>query len=202
MKLSAGEKKKKMTDKEKLSTAYHEAGHVIAGYFSNPNYQLSRVEISPRTSSLGLTATDIDERKFAYFKEDFENLILECLGGMAAEEVVYHSHTSGVIEDLSEATAIAVNMVRAYGMNDLIGPMQIAPEITDSEHFKAIADTQVSENLKKLLNKTIRIISEHRAYLDALAKTLVEKEVILGNEIEEIFAKVKHDLEEQENAKT
>lgn len=194
MKLSAGEKKEKMTDKEKLSTAYHEAGHVIAGYFSSPNYLLKRVEISPRSSSLGLTATDVDEKKFSYFKEDFENLIVEYLGGLAAEEVIYHSHSSGVVADLSYATVAVANMVRVYGMSKEIGPMQIIADVTDSEFMKAKAEAEISEILKELLKKTITIISEHRPYLEALAKALVEKEVVLGNEIEEIFNQVKTSL--------
>lgn len=194
MRLSAGEKKEKMTDKEKLSTAYHEAGHVIAGYFSSPNYLLKRVEISPRAVSLGLTATDVDEKKFSYFKEDFENLIIECLGGLAAEEVIYNSHSSGVVSDLSYATAAVANMVRVYGMSKEVGPIQIVPEITDSEFLKAMAEKEISKILKDLLAKTIGIISEHRPYLEALAKALVEREVVLGNEIEEIFDQVKTSL--------
>ncbi len=194
MKLSAGEKKEKMTDKEKLSTAYHEAGHVIAGYFSTPNYLLKRVEISPRAASLGLTATDIDEKKFSYFKEDFENLIIEYLGGFAAEEVIYGSHTSGVTSDLAYATATAANMVRAFGMCDTIGPMQVIPGVTDSESTKATAETQIAEILKIMKKKSVDVVSKHRPFLEALAKALVEKEVVLGNEIEEIFAKVKKSL--------
>ncbi len=194
MKLAAGEKREKMTDKEKLSTAYHEAGHVIAGYFSTPNYQLKRVEISPRASSLGLTATDIDEKKFSYFKEDFENLIVEYLGGLAAEEVIYGSHSSGVLADLAYATTAAANMVKAFGMCDVIGPMQVIPDVTNSEATKAMADAQIAEILKKMKKKSIDVVSKHIPYLEALAKALVEKEVILGNEIEEIFTKVKKSL--------
>lgn len=194
MKLAAGEKREKMTDKEKLSTAYHEAGHVIAGYFSTPNYQLKRVEISPRASSLGLTATDIDEKKFSYFKEDFENLIVEYLGGLAAEEVIYGSHSSGVLADLAYATTAAANMVKAFGMCDVIGPMQVIPDVTNSEATKAMADAQIAEILKKMKKKSIDVVSKHIPYLEALAKELVEKEVILGNEIEEIFTKVKKSL--------
>ena len=202
MKLAAGEKREKMTDKEKLSTAYHEAGHVIAGYFSTPNYQLKRVEISPRASSLGLTATDIDEKKFSYFKEDFENLIVEYLGGLAAEEVIYGSHSSGVLADRAYATTAAANMVKAFGMCDVIGPMQVIPDVTNSEATKAMADAQIAEILKKMKKKSINVVSKHIPYLEALAKALVEKEVILGNEIEEIFTKVKKSLSNENDGQT
>lgn len=190
MKLSDGEKKEKMTEKERIATAYHEAGHVIAGYFSNPNYPFKRVEITPRASSLGLTVTDIDEKKFSYFKEDFERRIIELLGGLCAEEIVYGSHSSGVITDLSYATSIATNMVRAYGMDEDFGVMQIISNVNDSPYTRQRSEIAISNILEKQKDKTFKIINEHRAYLDALAKELISKEVVIGNEIEEIFKKV------------
>lgn len=195
MRLSAGENKYVMTEKERELTAYHEAGHVIAGYFSDPEgYKLSRVEITPRTQSLGLTCGDTDENKLSYFKKDYENMIIHFLGGLAAEELKYKDHTSGVRADLSMATATASNMIRLYGMGKSIGPMVPLIDITDSQHTRAKYEEEINETLKRLSLEAYNIISEHILYLDALASALLEKEVVLGNEIEKIFAKVDSEI--------
>lgn len=194
MKLSDGEKKEMMTEKEKLATAYHEAGHVIAGYFSRKDYMLKRVEITPRTLSLGLTATDVDEKKHSYFKEDFECDIIELLGGLCAEEIIYGSHTSGVVSDLAYATATASNMVRAYGMSSELGILQVIQGVTDSALTLREAEISTMKILNTQKEKTFDIIRSHLPYLEALANALVEKEVVMGNEIEELFKNVTSSL--------
>lgn len=194
MRLSSGEKSSKMTEKERRLTAYHEAGHVIAAYFSNPNYALTRVEISPRSQSLGLTVSEIDESKHTYFKKDFENLIILCYGGLAAEELVFGAHSSGVSADLVSATLHATNTVRAYGMCEEFGPFAVIPGLTDSLYAKDTTEKLIQKLLNELLAKTKEIVKENRPYLDALAEALIEKEVVLGNEIEEIFKKVSEEL--------
>lgn len=191
MRLSAGENKYSMTDKERELTAFHEAGHVIAGYFSDPEgYKLNRVEITPRTESLGLTCGDTDENKLSYFKKDYENTVIHFLGGMAAEKLKFNDHTSGVKADIASATAIVANMIRIYGMGSSLGPMVPLVDVTDSAYIRELADKEIREKLDNLLTETYKIVSDHILYLDALAAALIEKEVVLGNEIEEIFKKV------------
>lgn len=198
LKLSAGESSRKMTEKEKRITAYHEAGHVIAGYFGNPEYILSRVEISPRIESLGLTVPEYDENKLHYTRNDYEMLIIDFLGGLAAEEVVYGIHGSGVSSDLQHATAFAANLVRIYGMHEDFGLMVVLSDITDSEATKSLAEKIIKELLNELHAKTKDIILKKRPYLDALAEALLEKEVVLGTEIEEIFKKVALEIGDEE----
>lgn len=187
MKFSAGEKKLKMTEKERWLTAYHEAGHVICGLATNPDYKLSRVEITPRSQSLGLTSDYTDEKKFSYFKKDYESFIIMYLGGMAAEEFKFQDHTSGVAEDLRCATALASNMIRVYGMGKDMGPMIPYPNISDSLYIRSKCEREINALLKSHYQKAYDIISQEHLKLEALAKALVEKEVILGNEIKEIF---------------
>lgn len=188
MRISAGENKFRMTEKDRQVIAYHEAGHVIAGYFSNPDeYTLSRVEITPRSQSLGITCDDIDENKNSYFKKDYENLIIIYLGGMCAEELIFNEHTSAVSDDLLKATGIASNMVKVFGMNDNFGPIVVVKEYTDSPNLRDFANSEAQKIMKELSQETKNILSSHKAYLDALAAALLEKEVVLGNEIEEIF---------------
>ena len=196
MRISSGEKNFKMTEKERRLTAYHEAGHVIAGYFNNPSYVLSRVEISPRSQgSLGLTVSEIDENKYSYFREDFENRIIEFFGGLCAEEVIYGKHTSGVISDLTMATVYASNIVKVYGMERKFGFTVVMADVSDSLHNRTNAEILIKEILDELYAKTMEIISAKRPYLEALTEALVEKELVLGNEIEEIFKKVTAELE-------
>lgn len=196
VKISAGEKDKKMTDEERKLTAYHEAGHVIAGLFSNPKYVLSRVEISPRSlGSLGLTITDIDENKYSYFKKDFEQVIIECYGGLCAEEFIFGEHTSGVSADLNMAADYATKIVTKFGMDENFGPFIIASGKLDSQENKARADKCAKDILKIMFVKTKAIIKEHEAYLHAVANALIEKEVLLGPELEEIIKNVKSNLE-------
>lgn len=190
MKFSAGEKTLKMTEKERMLTAYHEAGHVIAGYFSDPDYKLSRVEITPRSQSLGLTSGDTDEAKHSYFKKDFENLVIHYLGGMAAEELIFGDHTSGVCQDLSYATAVTSNMIRAYGMGESLGPMIPYKDVADSLYTRSKAEKEINILMKDLYKRCYDILSNHQAELEALTKALVEKEVVLGDEIKEIFDSV------------
>ena len=194
MKMSAGAKRKKMTEKEREFTAYHEAGHVIAGYFSNPEeYVLKRVEISPRQESLGLTCTDEDEDKLTKFQKDYEHDVIHCFGGMCAEEIIFGSHTSGVVSDLAQATATVANMVRAYGMGTSISPMVIIPDVTASPHACALVEDEIIATLRKLYKETKMVIAKNLPYLHALAKALLEKETLLGSEVKEIFEKVKID---------
>lgn len=189
-----GQKRKKMSDKEREATAYHEAGHVVAHYFSGGNYKLSKVEIVYRTETLGVTMEELDEDKLSLFKEDWENQIIGCFGGMVAERLIYGSNTSGVIQDLGMATFYAKSMVCTFGMCDEFGPMSLV-EDDDGSTF-SFSDSIIKESdecarkiLIKLYNRCEDIISEHKKELCALTQALLEKEVVYGNEIKEIFDK-------------
>lgn len=190
-----GQKRKKMTDKERESTAFHEAGHVIAHYFSDRNYKLSKVEIVHRAESLGVTMEELDEDKLSLFKEDWENQIIGCFGGICAERLIYGSNTSGVIQDLGMATFYAKSMVCNFGMCDEFGPMSLIEDddgntFTFSESIIKESDECARNILRKLYNRCEDIISEHEKELRALTSALLEKEVVYGNEIKEIFDKV------------
>lgn len=186
-----GNARKTMTDEERRLTAYHEAGHVVAGYFSNPKYKLSKVEIVHRTFSLGLTVHEADEDKLSYTKEDFENDIILSYGGMAAERLMINTNTSGVSEDLRQATKTASNMICLFGMDDDFGPISLDDENFMSDTLAEEADILLQKMLKNLYAKTERIMLEHKAELIALSEALIEKETVYSDEILEIFKKAK-----------
>lgn len=194
-----GQKRKKMTDKERRCTAYHEAGHVIAHYFNDPNYKLSKVEVAYRTESLGVTMEEVDEDKLSLFKTDWENRIIGCFGGMAAERAIFGANTSGVVQDLASATFYAKLMVAAFGMCDEFGPMSICEVYSSdddesafrfSEHILEECDKHVRNILQNLYNRAYQTVTDHRAELEALTEALLENEVVYGNEIKEIFDKI------------
>lgn len=199
-----GQKRKKMTDKDRLSTAYHEAGHVIAGYFSNPEYKLSKVEIVHRSNTLGITMPQSDEDKLTYFKTDMEYRIIHSLGGICAERIIYNENTTGVSEDLSTATSYAKMMVCAFGMSDTFGIYSVYEACLDDEDDSSILKTacdstyeEVNTCTKKILDdlydKAFQIVLSHKKELEALTKALIEKESVDGAEIKEIFEKCKND---------
>ncbi len=195
-----GQKRKKMTEKDRRSTAYHESGHVIAGYFADPeNYKLSKVEIVHRSDSLGVTMQEVDEDKLSLFKNEWENRIISSFGGMVAERVIFGSNTSGVTQDLAMATLYAKLMVSAFGMCDEFGPLSICDVYSDedgspafpfSEYILSEADKHVRAILLNLYNRCDEIVRAHQAELEALTYALLEKEVVYGNEIKEIFTNV------------
>ena len=193
-----GQKRKKMTEKDRASTAYHEAGHVVAGYFSDPEYKLSKVEIIHRSDSLGITMQENDEDKLSIFKSDYEKRIISLLGGIAAERLIFGENSSGVISDLSAATTCGKLMVASCGMCDEFGIFSVYFESSDDNDSFTILKTtsdnlrdEINTNVRKILAQcyetTFNILKEHRKELEALTQALLEKEIVYGNEIKEIF---------------
>lgn len=188
-----GYKKSSMTEKERKLTAYHEAGHVIAGYFNNPDYKVSKVEVAHRSESLGLTISEDDENKFSYTKEDYEAQIIECFGGMVAERLLLKTNTSGVAADLAMAAKIAECMVKKYGMSDEFGPVSVIDHESCfySETLNEQADFIIQSMLKKLYNQTTLLMQKYDKALVALSEALLEKETLFTNEINDILCKFK-----------
>lgn len=187
----------KMTEKEKLSTAYHEVGHLIAGYYGNTEYVIGRVEITPRVASLGLTLEEVNDEKFSMFSKEIKQQIIYLLGDMAAEETIYGDTSSGVSSDLERANSYAIRIVSEWGMNKEIGPFiyNLEESIT-SEHFRRIFEEKIQALLKELYDVTLKIMEDHKDVLEAIAPVLVKNEVLLGDEIKEIILKVEPDAEQ------
>lgn len=186
--ISVGGTHNRLTEKERLSTAYHEAGHVVAAYYTNPEYILGRVEITPRALSLGLTQEEVGEEKFGLFKHEFEYQIIYTLGGMAAEKIIYGETTSGVCQDLATANQLAKLMYNTLGMSDSIGPL-IYDDVSDisSDKFKIQFEEAIQKALKDLYDITLSTISSHRVQLNALTNALLDHEVLIGKEIQDVL---------------
>lgn len=186
----------KMTEKEKLSTAYHEVGHVIAGYYGNSQYAIGRVEITPRITSLGLTLEEFGDEKFCMFGNEIKQQIIYLFGGMAAEEIIYGDTTNGVSSDLKRANSYAVRIVSQWGMNKEIGPLVYDSEDSiNSEYFCKIFEEKIQALLKEMYDVTLKIMKDNKDVLEVLAHELVKNEVMLGDEVKEIILKVDPEAE-------
>lgn len=182
-----GKKVSKMSEKELRFTAYHEAGHVVAGYFGCPEYKISKVEVVHRSNSLGLTDPEVDEKKLSTTKEDLKGEIIHCLGGKCAEQIIYKTSTSGVMQDLQQATALADGYICKFGMDESFGPIYVDDDEYYSDTLKAMADAKLQELMINLEHETTKILLEHKDKLILLAETLVKKETLYKQDILEIL---------------
>lgn len=186
-----GDKRKKPTEEERRATAYHEAGHAIAGYYSNVK-DINKVDIIHRDGSLGLTITRIDEDKYSYTVQDLKNEIIFSLGGYAAEKLILGTTTTGVSQDLYQATVVCFSMIATYGMDDEVGPISISfSENLNLEKLSDQAELVMQKKMKEYMNETINLITEHIDEVKAISDALVEKEIIMIDEMIKIIDEVK-----------
>ena len=191
----AGYQKKNaiMTDEEKKIVSYHEIGHALVAAMQSHSAPVQKITIVPRTSgALGYTMQVEEGNHYLMSKAEMENKIATLTGGRAAEEVVFHSVTTGASNDIEQATKLARSMITRYGMSDDFD--MVALETVNNQYLGGDAslacsaetqtkiDQRVVELVKKQHEKAIQILTENRAKLDELAKYLYEKETITGEE--------------------
>ena len=191
----AGYQKKNaiMTDEEKKIVAYHEIGHALVAAKQTHSAPVQKITIVPRTSgALGYTMQVEEGNHYLLSKTEMENKIATLTGGRAAEEVVFHSVTTGASNDIEQATKLARAMITRYGMSDDFD--MVALETVNNQYLGGDAslacsaetqtkiDQRVVELVKAQHEKAVNILTENRAKLDELAQYLYEKETITGEE--------------------
>ena len=196
----AGYQKKNaiMTDEEKKIVAYHEIGHALVAAMQTHSAPVQKITIVPRTSgALGYTMQVEEGNHYLMSKAEMENKIATLTGGRAAEEVVFHSVTTGASNDIEQATKLARAMITRYGMSDDFD--MVALETVTNQYLGGDAslacsaetqtkiDQRVVELVKKQHEKAVNILTENRAKLDELARHLYEKETITGEEFMHIL---------------
>ena len=182
-----------LTDKEKCVVAYHEIGHALVAAMQTHSAPVQKITIIPRTSgALGYTMQVEEGNHYLMSKEEMENQIATLTGGRAAEEVVFHTSTSGASNDIEKATRLARAMITRFGMSDEFG--MVAMETVTNQYLggdttlacspetQARIDKAVSALIKKQYEKAVQILENNRRTLDALAKFLYEKETITGEQ--------------------
>ncbi len=195
----AGYQKKNaiMTDEEKKIVSYHEIGHALVAAMQTHSAPVQKITIVPRTSgALGYTMQVEEGNHYLMSKTEMENKIATLTGGRAAEEVVFHSVTTGASNDIEQATKLARAMITRYGMSDDFD--MVALETVNNQYLGGDAslacsaetqtkiDQRVVELVKKQHEKAVNILTENRAKLDELAQYLYEKETITGEEFMKI----------------
>jgi len=196
----AGYQKKNaiMTDEEKKIVSYHEIGHALVAAMQTHSAPVQKITIVPRTSgALGYTMQVEEGNHYLMSKTEMENKIATLTGGRAAEEVVFHSVTTGASNDIEQATKLARAMITRYGMSDDFD--MVALEAVNNQYLGGDAslacsaetqtkiDQRVVELVKAQHEKAVNILTENRAKLDELAQYLYEKETITGEEFMNIL---------------
>ena len=192
-----------MSDKEKLNTAYHEAGHAIVGVNLPEHDPVYKVTIIPRGRALGVTFFLPEEDRYSYSKQRLESQIASLFGGRLAEELAFgpDAVTTGASNDIERATSLARNRVTKWGLSDRLGPLSYAEEegevflgrsVTQhkqvSDETARIIDVEVRRVVDTAYNRARDILTEHRDKLDAMAQALVKYETIDDAQIADIMA--------------
>lgn len=192
-----------ISDEEKKSTAYHEAGHALVSILTPGSDPVHKVTIIPRGRALGVTTILPIDEKHSYSKVYCENLLIRLLGGRAAEKIIYNHLTTGAGDDIERATDIARKMVCEWGMSERMGPMtfgkkqeeiflgrEIAQHRDYSERTAQLIDEEVKIIIENAANTAENLIKENMDKLHTLASNLLEREMLDYNEINEILSKV------------
>lgn len=182
-----------LTLADRKRTAYHEGGHAILGMLLPEADPVTRVSITPRGQSLGVTYQRPVDDRYNYSDTYLRSRIIGALGGRAAEEIVYGDRTTGAQNDLEQATDMAVRMVTRWGMSDAVGPLALAPRGDDflggassyglegkpySEATARLIDEEVRRIVDESYTRALELLGEHRTELEALASALLELETL------------------------
>ncbi len=188
-----------LTDEDKKVTAYHEGGHALAARFLPGTDPVNKITIIPRGRALGLTWY-LPEERYSRFKDQYESELSVAFGGRVAEELVFNRISSGASQDIKQATQLAEVMVRSLGMSEEIGPIsyakseehiflgrEIAQHRDYSEETARRIDSEVTKLITAAYSRAKQVLKENIDILHKLAELLLEKETVLGNELDELI---------------
>lgn len=209
----AGYQKKNrvLSNKEKLIVSYHEVGHALVAAKQTDSAPVHKITIIPRTSgALGYTMQVDEQEHFLMTKEELENKIATFTGGRAAEELIFHSITTGASNDIEQATKIARAMISRYGMSDdfdMVAMENVSNQylggdasLTCSFETQTLLDKKVVELVRREHEKATKILTDNIGKLHEIAKYLYEHETITGEEFMKILNEAPVELENtQEN---
>jgi cell division protease FtsH len=190
-----------MTDNDKRITAYHEAGHALVAKFMPESDPVHKVTIIPRGMSLGLTQYLPTDEKHNYTKTFCLSKIASSLGGRAAEELIFKEVTTGASQDLEHATELSRKMVCEWGMSDTMGPLVygkkeeqifLGREIARHQDYSEATAISIDQEVRRIVMEQLELVrtllNEHIDALHALAQALLEREVLDGQEVDDIVS--------------
>ncbi|HJY64486.1 MAG TPA: ATP-dependent zinc metalloprotease FtsH [Ignavibacteria bacterium] len=189
-----------ISEKEKKTTAYHEAGHVLVAKMVPEADPVHKVTIIPRGRALGVTTYLPIDEKHTYSKDYLEAMIAYAMGGRAAEKLIFNELTTGAGNDIERATALARKMVCEWGMSEMLGPLtfgkkeeeiflgrEIAQHRDYSEQTAIIIDEEVKKIVNKAMDRADKILKDNISILHRLSKALLEREILDSEEIDKLI---------------
>ncbi|MBW2202301.1 MAG: ATP-dependent zinc metalloprotease FtsH [Deltaproteobacteria bacterium] len=200
-------KSKVIREEDRKTTAYHEGGHALVARLLPGTDAVNKITIIPRGRAAGITWFLPEESDFKY-KDQLESELSVAFGGRVAEEIVFNRISTGAANDIKQATDVAQKMVRSWGMSNDLGPLsyakneehiflgrEIAQHRDYSEETAKKIDEEINELVKKAYNRAKKVLEENLDILHSLAERLLEKETVLGKELDELISSMKPGFE-------
>ncbi len=200
-------KSKVIKEEDRLTTAYHEGGHALVARFIPGTDAVNKITIIPRGRAAGVTWFLPEERDFRY-KDQLEAELAIAFGGRVAEEIVFNRISTGASNDIKKATELAQQMIRSWGMSEALGPLSYAKEEEQvflgreiaqhrdySEETARKIDAEINKLIMESYERARSVLTEHLDVLHQLAKALLEKETIMGAEMDEIIRQTRPGIE-------
>ncbi len=200
-------KSKVIKEEDRKTTAYHEGGHALVARFLPGTDAVNKITIIPRGRAAGITWFLPEERDFKY-KDQLESELAVAFGGRAAEEIVFGRFSTGAANDIKQATDLVQNMVRSWGMSDELGPLSYAKndehiflgrEIAQHRDYSEETARKIDEEMTNLINKAYnrakKVLENNLDILHKLAALLLEKETVLGAELDGLIVSLRPGIE-------
>ena len=192
-------KSKVIKEEDRKVTAYHEGGHALVARFLPQTDAVNKITIVPRGRAAGITWFLPEERDFKY-KDQLESELAVAFGGRVAEEIVFNRISTGAANDIKQATDLAQQMIRSWGMSDNLGPLSYAKgeeqvflgrEIAQHRDYSEATAQKIDEEINKLIKNSYgrakTVLKENLDILHKLAEKLLEKETVMGKELDELI---------------
>jgi len=189
-----------ISEEEKKSTAYHEAGHTLVAKLLPGTDPIHKVSIIPRGRALGVTMQLPIEDKHSYTKESLLDRIAVLMGGRAAEEIIFSTMTTGAGNDIERATEMARKMVCEWGMSEKLGPVSfgkkdeqifLGREMTTHKNFSEATAIEIDNEIRRIVDQNYArvkaLLTDNVEILHRISHALVEKENLTGAEVDEII---------------
>jgi cell division protease FtsH len=196
-------KSKVIKEDEKKTTAYHEGGHALVARFLPNTDAVNKITIIPRGRAAGVTWFLPEEGDFKY-KDQLESELSIAFGGRVAEDIIFNRISTGAANDIKQATKLANRMIRSFGMSDKLAPLSyedhddnifIGREMTQAKGYSEATAQQIDAEVARLVDnafkKAKQILEENIDILHRLTDLLIEKETVMGAELDDLIAEMR-----------
>ena len=200
-------KSKVIREEDRKTTAYHEGGHALVARFLPYTDAVNKITIIPRGRAAGVTWFLPEERDFKY-KDQLQSELSVAFGGRVAEEIVFNRISTGASNDIKQATDLAQKMVRAWGMSEVLGPLSyskdeeqifLGREIAQHRDYSESTAKKIDDEINRLIDDAYQnaksVLNENIDVLHRLAELLLEKETVLGAELDELILTLRPGIE-------